>query len=315
MASLQARHGAKCALGKGKQTVPNAGGCTCQPTYYGVLHLGKGGRQPLGKNLREAKTKLAHLTADQDRGEYRQPQKITFNEWADHWKAGLRNPTENTKRSYDATLDYGRRAFGNSQVRNLTPTDVDRFLSLMTREKELDGKTVVEPISTSTQAKHLRVMHACLQSAVENGYAARNPVKQLPRSQRPKPKRHRAAYFTDEELPRLFKAIRARDAALFKTALMTGMRQGELLALRWQDVELLESRIRVRRHHVAGLGIQEGAKSEQGERTVELSTEAVTCSASTTERKASPTPVLSFSRVGTGASDIPQRSPGTCTAP
>jgi hypothetical protein len=35
-------------------------------------------------------------------------------------------------------------------------------------------------ITASTQAKHLRVLNACLQAAVENGYAARNPVKQGP---------------------------------------------------------------------------------------------------------------------------------------
>jgi integrase len=62
---------------------------------------------------------------------------------------------------------------------------------------------------------------------------------------------------------------------LFKTALMTGMRQGELLALRWGDVELLENRIRVRRHYIAGLGFEEGAKSEQGERTIELTPQLV----------------------------------------
>ena len=56
---------------------------------------------------------------------------------------------------------------------------------------------------------------------------------------------------------------------------MTGMRQGELLALRWQDIELLESRVRIRRHYVGGLGIQEGAKSEKGERTIELSAKLV----------------------------------------
>jgi integrase len=277
MASLQLRHKSKCALGKGTQTPPGVEGCTCKPSYYRVRHLKAGGRQKLGStNLKDAQREMARLDDAEDRGEYRPPQKITFNAWADQWKDGLRNPGENTKRSYVATLDYAKEAFGNTQVRNLTPTDVDRFLSLMTRERKTEAdETITEPISASTQAKHLRVLHACLQAAVENGYAARNPVKQLPRSQKPKPKKHRAAYFTDDELPRLFGALRKKDAPLFRLALMTGMRQGELLALRWGDVELLESRIRVRRHYVSGLGIQEGAKSEKGERTIDLSADAV----------------------------------------
>jgi integrase len=42
------------------------------------------------------------------------------------------------------------------------------------------------------------------------------------------------------------------DRALWRTAAMTGLRRGELLALRWSDVDWLASRIRVRRNYVRG---------------------------------------------------------------
>ena len=44
----------------------------------------------------------------------------------------------------------------------------------------------------------------------------------------------------------------ALDRALYVTAAMTGLRQGELIALRWSDVDWGAQRVRVRRSHVLG---------------------------------------------------------------
>ena len=61
----------------------------------------------------------------------------------------------------------------------------------------------------------------------------------------------------------------ALDRALYVTAAMTGLRQGELLALRWQDVDWTAQRIRVRRSHV--LGEFDTPKSRRGQRSVPMS--------------------------------------------
>ena len=60
----------------------------------------------------------------------------------------------------------------------------------------------------------------------------------------------------------------AMDRALYLTAAMTGLRQGELLALRWQDVDWTAQRIRVRRSHV--LGEFGTPKSRRGSRSVPM---------------------------------------------
>ena len=44
----------------------------------------------------------------------------------------------------------------------------------------------------------------------------------------------------------------ALDRAIFLTAAMTGLRKGELLALRWKDVDWLAARVRVRQNYVRG---------------------------------------------------------------
>ena len=63
-------------------------------------------------------------------------------------------------------------------------------------------------------------------------------------------------------------AYAATDRALYMTAAMTGLRQGELLALRWRDVDWRAQRVRVRRNYVLG---QFGTpKSRRSERSVPM---------------------------------------------
>jgi integrase len=78
-------------------------------------------------------------------------------------------------------------------------------------------------------------------------------VRELPSAQRPRPERKEAAYFENDELPRLFEHLLSEAVrALCLVALKTGMRQGELLALRWADVDLEEAVIRVRSSYTGG---------------------------------------------------------------
>lgn len=66
-------------------------------------------------------------------------------------------------------------------------------------------------------------------------------------------------------------AYAAIDRALYRTAAMTGLRQGELLALRWRDVDWTAARIRVRQNYVRG---QFGTpKSRRSTRSVPMADE------------------------------------------
>ncbi|MGI8439859.1 MAG: tyrosine-type recombinase/integrase [Thermoleophilaceae bacterium] len=85
-------------------------------------------------------------------------------------------------------------------------------------------------------------------------------------------------YLTLDELGSLADAAVAGpheqlDRTLYLTAAMTGLRQGELIALRWLDVDWLAQRIRVRRNHV--LGEFDTPKSRRGSRSVPMTTRVV----------------------------------------
>jgi integrase len=241
MASLQARHSRSCALAKPWTPFERAGeGCSCPggPTYYVVIREGrKVHRERAGKNRRQAERSLTKIQARLDEGEFVPQATIRFAEWGQRWLGSLERK-ETTVASYRSTVAYASELFGERVVRRLRPEDVAR-LNLSLRERG---------VSASTRAKHLRVLGACLDAAVAHGYAARNPVRQLPKAERPRAERKEAAYFENEELPRLFAEVSEGSfITLLQLALKTGMRQGELLALTWGDVDLGEAVVRVRR--------------------------------------------------------------------
>jgi integrase len=246
MASIQAKHSRTCGIGRAWTPFQAAAeGCTCAqgPLYYVVVREGaRADKIRVGRNRRQAERALRKIAVAVDDGDYQPQPNVAFSEWADRWLASLERKAT-TIRSYRPTITYAKQAFLRKPVRRLHTDDVARFNRLL-RERE---------ISSSTRAKHLRVLGACLQSAVQHGYAARNPVRDLPPAEKPRPERKEAAYFENDELPRLFGELpEGIVKTLFLLGLKTGMRQGELLALRWGDIDLQGAVIRVRRSFTGG---------------------------------------------------------------
>lgn len=92
-------------------------------------------------------------------------------------------------------------------------------------------------LSPTTVRYHAAILHQALRQAVKWGLLAHNPVDRvdLPRRARVEMR------VWDEEQVRMFLAEARRSSAyyaLYLTALTTGMRQGELMGLRWRDVDL-----------------------------------------------------------------------------
>ena len=246
MPSLQAKHSRRCGLGRIWTPFDRAtDGCTCPhgPAYYVVVREGEHAhREVVGRDRQQAELALLRLEDLVEEGEYRPRPNIGFSDWAEEWLDSLeRKPS--TVGSYRSTMVHAKKTLGSQQVRRIGPEDVTRF----NRALRDAGA------SASTRAKHLRVLGACLQAAVFYRYAESNPVREMPPAQRPRPERKEAAYFENDELPELFLHLRVEPyRTLCLVALKTGMRQGELLALRWCDVDLEEAVIRVRRSRTGG---------------------------------------------------------------
>lgn len=106
-------------------------------------------------------------------------------------------------------------------------------------------------LSPKTVANHVRFLHGIFRYAVGQEWASRNPVAGIEHPGDPS-RSHEIRALTTTELQALLAAIPddylgPTDCALYAAAAMTGMRKGELQALRWMDVDWPAQLIRVRR--------------------------------------------------------------------
>lgn len=136
--------------------------------------------------------------------------------------------------------------FGEKALDAIGPRDVEGFIAA----KRRDGK------ATKSILNYLGLLHTIFDYAEKRGLARSNPVKLVDKPERPAGDPD-IRFLDEAELGGVLRAV-PEDArgpterALYITAAMTGLRQGELLGLRWRDIDWSAARIRVRRSYVRG---------------------------------------------------------------
>jgi len=228
-------------------------------------------REPVGHNRKEAERRLRAIEVEIDQDRYAPPENVPFAKWADEWLEGLRRE-ETTRQTYRSSLEYAKQVIGHKSLRQVTTSDVRAFLDHIERVNRSRARP--RKVSPTTLAKHLRHLGACLQAAKAERLIAENPVRLLAPSARPKAQKKRPSYFTNEELASLWPRLADRPTVSFlcRVAVATGMRLGELTALRWDDVNLLNEEIVVSRTYAPGFG---ESSTKSGEpRTVDLTPQA-----------------------------------------
>jgi integrase len=124
---------------------------------------------------------------------------------------------------------------GHIALQKLSPQQVQHLLT----------QKLAEGLSPTTVINLLHLLHKALDDAVRWGLVGRN-VRNLVSA--PRKIRYEIQPLTPEQVRILLAAVKGhRLEALFILALATGMRKGELLGLKWQDLNEAESTLQVRR--------------------------------------------------------------------
>jgi integrase len=151
---------------------------------------------------------------------------------------------------------------GAVPVDRATPEQIEGLIAEMRRSGS-SAKTIVNALT---------LLHQIFAFAQRKRWCEVNPCEAV---DRPRVEDSTEIHFlTADEIEALLRAVPLdhpygpTDHALYLTAVMSGLRQGELLALRWRDIDWMAGRVRVRRNYVRGHWVT--PKSKRGIRSVPL---------------------------------------------
>jgi len=225
-----------------------------------------------------AQEALRHALSDADNGIRPVSQQLTVAAFLDDWlTASVRQRVRSrTADSYANTVRlYIVPALGRFPLAKLQPQHVGRMLADLSARGDLSPTTVRYVYS---------VLRTALGYALRQGAVVRNVATLVDPPPRSQPEMQP---LTREQVRMLLTGVRGDPReALYVAALGTGLRQGELLALRWSDVDLIRGDLTVR--HTLGRFTRqpEPTKTPRSRRTLRLPQQVVMALTAHRERQA-----------------------------
>jgi integrase len=220
---------------------------------------------------KEAQAYLTTMLVSIQTGRFTEPSKLTLtdylvNRWLPSRKASLKESTFDT---YDRAVRlHVIPALGHLRLQNIGPEHLDALYADM--------------LAAGAARKSVRnvhaIMHKALRDAMRKDLVIRNVADAADAPRQPRPGENEMKTWTAEQVKAFFAAIKDhRLAVAYTLAVATGMRRGEVLGLRWGDLDLSKRRLVVA-HTILSVNykITEGTpKTVRGRRSMVLDDETV----------------------------------------
>jgi integrase len=216
---------------------------------------------------KEARIEQSRLITEMAAGAYVETDRTSLNDFLDRWERdwAATNVSGKTAERYSHLMKHIRPTLGAKPMQAIRAQDLNAlYTSLRDR------------LAPRTIGHVHRLLHLVFGHATKWGNIKRNVVALV---NAPKVPVTEAPVLQLAEIPHMFDAVRGRSLyPIAVVALGTGMRRGELCALRWQDVNLDAATLRVERSleqtRKSGLRFKE-PKSKRGRRAISLSATVV----------------------------------------
>lgn len=213
---------------------------------------------------RDAEKALTDALHQRDTGFDLRPEKLTVADYLDRWLRdyALHNVARSTYHRYHSIVErHLKPQLGALKLVDLRPAHIQAAYS----------EYLSEGLAPRTVLQHHHILREALQQAVRWQLAYRNPADAVTP---PRPERHEIRALDPHEAARLLAAATGTPVeALITVALETGMRQGELLALTWSDLDLRAGTLHILRssRYYPGEGIVTGpTKTHRARRQLSL---------------------------------------------
>ena len=208
---------------------------------------GKTRFQVCGPLLRDALDQQAKIRTRLNEGERVAPNQMRFAELVTEWQKHRRGKhgeplADRTTVSYDTICRaYLVPGFGTRRIQTITTDDVALFLRTV---KAKSGKA----LAPGTRRLIYAILNDILNYAANRrrGYITVNPCRDLDQGERPAVRQLEARTCTSEEAEALMAHSPDWLKPMLQTALLTGMRQAEILGLQWQNVDFAAGQVHIR---------------------------------------------------------------------
>jgi integrase len=249
--------------------------------YRLVVDIGEdenGKRQQLTRTfdkLKDARAELSRVRHETDKGTYVKPSEITVNQYLDEYFIGAtRGRRESTKISYRDAFRPVRERLGHRQLQSISKADIENLVDwMLTSGRKRGGKA-----GTGLGARSVRLtlgrLKAAFEMAVNEGKLVRNVVKLVTPPEYTPTERDT---WTKAQVRKFLRiAATTRLHAAWRLSLY-GLRRGEVLGLRWSDIDLKEKTLTVNQARVlVDYKVRiEAPKSRNGKRTLPLDDDLV----------------------------------------
>jgi len=199
--------------------------------------------QTIKGTKRDAQRRLREVLLSIEQSSYVKPNKITLGEWLSQWLRDYvsMNTTDRTQESYSYIVEgHLIPSLGKVVLSDLQPQDIQRYYAEKLNKGRTDGKG---GLSGRSVVYHHRILSKALDYAVKMGVVVRNVANLV---EPPRVKKVTMNTLSTEEVTRFLEAAKETDYyVFFATLLYTGLRRGELLALRWRNLDLIKGNLTV----------------------------------------------------------------------
>lgn len=228
-------------------------------------------RQKKSKKLQEVRQWLADATYIDKHSDLDQATDMIVDAWFDYW-IGIKKQTvrPNTVRNYTERYEHNiKGVIGSKLLTEVKPIHCQRIFSNMAEEG----------YKTSTIYQARITLYNMLEFARENDVLLANPCKKSLKSDIGKPSEKKEALTIDVQKKFLEAVVGYSYENQYRFVLQTGLRTGELIGLKWEDIDLENRTMKIQRtmeyRYKVGEWRVGPPKSKSGYRTIPLTNEAI----------------------------------------
>ena len=252
----------------------------------------------LGKTQTEVKEKLAAKLAEAQKIDVVVSDKMTVGDWMDTWLENFEKPNmrASTYESYEGNIRlHVKPGIGDLTMSKVTTLDLQKFFNALLTDGRIErkeSKNKPKGLSVKTVSNIRTMLYSAFEKAVAEHLIFTNPVAGC---KLPKREKQEMKTMPVEDLGRFFTEAKASGKfELYYVEFSTGLRRGELLGLKWEDVDYEKKTLTIRRQVIRVQGhIEEGPlKTKNAYRTVAIGDDVIDILKDLQEREGKRSPYL-----------------------